>query len=733
MRGAVSVRAAGGWVGHQPQWREAARQPRQNVLSLMATPPGKRRPKVEISVKLLAELRRRNVFRLALAYIVTAWVVVESSSLLLGIFNAPAWVAQAIVVLLAAGFPVALVFAWMFEITPEGIKHDRDVTPGSRESLASGRYLVLVTIVMAMLAVGLFVVDRFLLDSGAGTGVAGREDALPVIAVMPFEVVGSSDGAALADGLHHDLLTRMSKLHAFAVISRTSMLEYRDTTKNIREIGAELGADYILEGGVQLAGQRVRINAQLIDAGIDEHLWADTYDRELTAMDLFAIQSDLAIDIADQLELTLSPKDREQAAEIPTENTEAYTAYLRSLAALDNPDLADDERVELAYAEIKKAVALDPAFVDAWTQLVRYSGMFGIWTGNVDMRADVTAALETVKRLAPGSYDAAIAEVYYMYYVDADYAEVVPAIARLEERGALGADALYMRGKALRRVGRLQDAYDAYVASARLNPRSTETIADLLMTSMLLGNCRRAGLHASALLALTPDDGGNRAQAANYELRCNLDATRAADLVRGFEAKSDAALWAARDAAAIRHDLESLLKLFELHGSNSFWAGRAHEKMVYARLLRMTGRAAEADGELAAAAQILASADPGDSETIQFAYRALQVRLTAQSGDLQAARQLNTEVARTLETADWDPVTRASMLAALAFWYSSAGLADEAIDVLDRLFAGPTDLTFRYVDAHLAFDALRDHPRYAKLRRKYGDRDDGGREPQARD
>jgi len=678
-------------------------------------------------VQLFAELRRRNVFRLALAYIVTAWVVVESSSLLLDIFNAPGWMAQAIVVLLASGFPVALVFAWMFEITPEGIKPDRDVQPGSRDAIASGRYLVLVTIVMAMLAVGLFVVDRFLLDSGAGPGAAHPEGALPVIAVMPFEIVGSADGVALADGLHHDLLTRMSKLRAFAVISRTSMLEYRGTTKNIREIGKELGADYILEGSVQLSGQRVRVNAQLIDAGIDEHRWADTYDRELTATDLFAIQSDLAIDIADQLELTLSPTDREQAAEIPTQNTEAYAAYLRSLAALDDPDLTDNERMTLAHAEIERAVALDPTFVAAWTQFVRHSGMFALWESAAEMRADETAALETIRRLAPGSYDAAIAEVYFTYYVDADYAEVIPAIAQLEERGALDADALYMRGKALRRVGRLQEAYDAYVASARLDPRSTVVNGDLLMTSMMLGDCERAGLYASALLALAPDDGGDRAQAANYELRCNLDAERAADLVRGFEANSDAALWAARDAAAIRRDWDRLLELFERDSSDPFWGSRVNESLARAGILRRMGRAAEADAELADAAQILAAADPGGSDIMQFAYSALQVRLTALRGDLPAARQLNIDVARTLQSADWDTVTRTSTLEALAFWYASAGLADEAIDVLDRLFAGPSNLTFRFIDAHLVFDGLHDSPRYAELRRKYGDREDAAR------
>ena len=238
-------------------------------------------------MKLLAELRRRNVLRAAIAYVVTAWVIVESSSLLLSIFKAPDWAAQTIVIMLVAGFPVAVVFAWMFEITPEGIKPDREVSADSAGSAASSRYLVMVTIVMAMIAVGLIAVDRFLIQDDAAPP---PRDGPPVIAVLPFEVVGSSEGASLAEGLHHDLLTRLSKLHAFAVISRTSMLEYRGASRNMREIGKELGADFVIEGGVQFAGNRVRVNMQLVDTAFDEHRWADTYDRELTATDLFAIQ-----------------------------------------------------------------------------------------------------------------------------------------------------------------------------------------------------------------------------------------------------------------------------------------------------------------------------------------------------------------------------------------------------------------------------------------------------------
>ena len=160
-------------------------------------------------MKLLAELRRRNVLRAAIAYVVTAWVIVEASSLLLDIFRAPDWAAQTIVIMLVAGFPVAVVFAWMFEITPEGIKPDHEVTADADASAASSRYLVMTTIIMAMIAAGLFAVDRFLIEDD--TARAPR-NGLPVVAVLPFEVVGSANGAFLADGLHHDLLARLSKL-----------------------------------------------------------------------------------------------------------------------------------------------------------------------------------------------------------------------------------------------------------------------------------------------------------------------------------------------------------------------------------------------------------------------------------------------------------------------------------------------------------------------------------------
>jgi TolB-like protein len=669
-------------------------------------------------LKLFTELRRRNVLGAAVAYVVTAWVIVEASSLLLSIFKAPDWVAQTIVIMLVAGFPVAIAFAWMFEITPEGIKPDHEVSRDAGVTATSSRYLVMITIVMGMLAVGLFVVDRFLIESDEPLV---RRDGPPIIAVLPFEVVGSTQGATLANGLHHDLLTRLSKLRAFAVISRTSMLEYRDTTRNIRDIGRELGADFILEGGVQLAGDRVRVNAQLIDAGFDEHRWADTYDRELTATDLFAIQSELAIDIAGQLKLTLSPQDRERAGEVSTENTEAYAAYLRGLVALDDPGLGADRR-NITYAEIEKAIELDPGFTAALAQFVKLTSSWGgIWDDYDAMHAETTAVLERLRQIAPGSYDAGIAEVYYQYFVLNDFGEVLPAIARLENRGALGPDAHYMRGKALRRAGRLEDAYAAYLAAARLDPRSRNVVDDLRTTAILLGDCERAGLHAAALLAISPDDIFNRISAADYELQCTGDAEHATELVLGFERTHVGAFWTAATAAAVARDHDRLLNLLE-HGepSPNWWGDRLREQLVMAKVLAWQGRDAEAvlnDIE----SVLFADRPPEENPYLQNSYVGMRMRYSALRNDRDEARRWADELARRFDLAhSWDPVTRAGMYQFLAFEFADAGHVDYAIDALEFLFAGPSFITFRFVESHLAFDDLRDDPRYAELKQKYG-------------
>jgi len=668
-------------------------------------------------MRLLAELRRRNVLRFAVAYLVTAYVVVEASTLLLGIFDAPGWIARTVVVMLAVGFPVALVFSWMYEITPAGIRPDDEVDEASRTASVTGRHLVLVTIVMAMIAVGLLVVDRFLVQPGPPPGPHAGDT--PVIAVLPFEVIGAVSGSVLADGLHHDLLTRMSKLRAFAVISRTSMLEYAGTTKNMKDIGNELGAGYILEGNVQTVGDDVRVNAQLIDASIDEHLWAETYDRSYTAADLFAIQSELAIDIAAQLELTLSESDREYATEIPTTNTAAYVAYLRGISIRDDPH-SDIDDAKLAHAAFKEAVELDPQFVDAWLELVKFSALGSFaWDDDDAKRADITLALDRVRALAPGSYQAGIAEAYYVYYVDGNYAGVLPVIAELEARGTLGADALHMRAKAWRRVDRFSDAYDSNVAAARLDPRNTNIVYDLYVTSIMVRDCDRAGLHVAALLALAPDAIFVLAAASEYELYCTGDADRAAELVADYALEDDGAFWATVRARVIQRNWSRavpLLERGELH--DEWWGDPLVTRIVLSHIYKRSGQPDKAKHVLDEVGRIIDSHPAEDLTMLREV--ALRLQYAAAIGDAEATRAWASQYeSMARSSGSWDGLTRAFVHQDLLFAYASAGLVDDAIDTLRALMSEPGTITFRFVDAHPVFDKLHDHPGYIELRERY--------------
>jgi hypothetical protein len=339
------------------------------------------------------------------------------------------------------------------------------------------------------------------------------------------------------------------------------------------------------------------------------------------------------------------------------------------------------------------------------------------------MHAETTAVLKRLRQIAPGSYDAGIAEVYYQYFVLNDFDEVLPAIARLEYRGALGPDALYMRGKALRRAGRLEDAHATYLAAARLDPRARNVVDDLRTTAILLGDCERAGLHAAALLAISPDDIFNRLSAADYELNCAGNAERASALAQGYESENAGAFWTAATAAAVARDFDRLLILLEQgEPFPNWWGDRIREQLIIAMLLRRQGDDAGADTVLDDIESVL-SADrpPEENPFLQNSYVGIRLRFNALRNDRDETRRWADELALRFDQArTLDPVSRAGMYQFLAFEFADAGQDDYTIDALELLFAGPSFITFRFVESHPAFDDLRNDPRYLELRRRYG-------------
>ena len=280
------------------------------------------------------ELKRRNAFRVAVGYGVLVWLLLQIADVLMGTMGLPDIWGKAVLGLLLIGFLPVLIFSWVYEMTPEGLKRENEISPETSITSHTARKLDITVIALLLIAIGVFAIDRFtsapVTAVPAVTNTMPVPGAIPVVAVLPLQALSTDDeGIFLASGLHDDLLTRLARLHAFKVISRTSVMEYANTTMNLRDIGAELGANFILEGGLQAIGGNVRINAQLIDAASDEHLWADTYNRELTTANLFDVQAEIAGAIANAMHATLSPKEIEQLGGVPTENLKAYEAHLR--------------------------------------------------------------------------------------------------------------------------------------------------------------------------------------------------------------------------------------------------------------------------------------------------------------------------------------------------------------------------------------------------------------------
>jgi TolB-like protein/Tfp pilus assembly protein PilF len=326
------------------------------------------------------ELKRRNVFKVALAYIVMAWLVMQVADVILNNIEAPGWVFEVILLLLGIGFLFSMFFAWAFELTPEGLRREHEVDRSRSITHQTSRKLDFIIIGIMAVALGYFTYDRFTLSPGREVALveAGIRDATDEatdqveaaafsnksIAVLPFDNRSADEENAefFAAGVHDELLTSLSKLGELRVISRTSV-ESLDANLSIPEIGALLNVATVLEGQVQRAGDQVRINVQLIDAGTDEHMWAEIYDRKLTATNIFLIQSEIATAIAAALRSKLTPQEQEQLDVIPTENLAALEAYF-----LGKQSMAKRTRVALlqAVSYFKKAIELDPGFALAY-------------------------------------------------------------------------------------------------------------------------------------------------------------------------------------------------------------------------------------------------------------------------------------------------------------------------------------------------------------------------------
>jgi len=336
-------------------------------------------------VSFFVELKRRNVFRVGIAYVIGGWLLLQLTDVLSELLKLPDEIGPIVVAIVAIGFPIALFLAWAFELTPEGVKREKDVDRSQSITPQTGKKLNNTILVMMTLIIGYLLYDKFSPEMGsepfsqettAQVVAAGGEKRDPIpaeaepainrqsIAVLPFENRSNlEEDEFFVQGMHDDLLTNLAKIGSLKVISRTSVARYKNTEIPIPVIAKELGVATIMEGAVQRAGNTVRINVQLIDAETDEHLWAEIFDRELTTENLFAIQSEISKMIASALQATLSPQEQKAISERPTENLAAYNAYLLGRQLMARRGVEDLTR---AQEEFQRATELDPDFALAW-------------------------------------------------------------------------------------------------------------------------------------------------------------------------------------------------------------------------------------------------------------------------------------------------------------------------------------------------------------------------------
>jgi TolB-like protein/Tfp pilus assembly protein PilF len=450
-----------------------------------------------------AELQRRNVYRVAVAYGVAGWLLVQIATQVFPFFEIPNWATRLVVIVLLLGFPAALISAWVYELTPEGIKRTDEVEPHQSILRSTGRKLDFVIIGVLLVVIAVFAFNAFRKPKRPKLANTPAKS----IAVLPFENRSEEKANAyFADGIQDEILTRLSKIADLKVISRTSTQHYKSAPENLREIARQLGVANIVEGSVQKSGESVRVNVQLIKAANDSHLWADTFDRKLT--DIFSVESEVAKAIADQLRAKLTGQEEQVITAKPTNNPEAYDAYLRGLAYTLKTTTSPPNALA-AQKYLREAVRLDPKFALAWA-LLSYADASGYIVQSlqptVALREVTRQAAETALTLQPNLGEAVLAKGHYHYACLKDYDTAVryfeQARPLLPNSSRIPESLAYLT----RRRGEW-DRSEAYFNEAeRLDPRNVTMLNEHATSYISLRRFPEALRKLDQVLNIVPDD-----------------------------------------------------------------------------------------------------------------------------------------------------------------------------------------------------------------------------------
>ena len=667
--------------------------------------------------KFFSELKRCNVYKVAVAYAIGGWALSQGLAQVFPVFDVPNWVVRLIVFLIVIGFPIALIFAWAFEITPEGLKRAEEADAMPQSARPTKRTWIYIVVIGAVVSVALFFLGRYT----AGNRTTFRDDNKS-IAVLPFQSLSEDkNDAYFADGVQDQILTNLAKVSDLKVISHTSVRQYKTgAERNLREIGRQLGVAYIMEGSVRRVRDRLRINAELIDARTDTHIWAETYDR--TAADLFAIQSELAESIVSQLKAKLSPQQKAEIEERPTQDLDAFELYLQAKAIIDSYINATDVRAALLQAlkSLDEAIQRDPNFVSAYCYAARANDLLFFF--DLDPTPDrislADAAVNAALRLRPDSAEAHFARADYLFRCLRDYDRAMEELAIARPGLPNSTPFFILSGYINRRRNHFHEAERDFTTAFALDPRNPNAYNLLADTYVLQrrfpeavhvsDNVLAAGeqtpivrfRRATAILYGTGDTGPIREILTKYpdmEFAGGHTPFRAwMAMLDGNYAEAERLL-----AASPRQDFQDID--FSFYYPKSWYQ---------AMIARAKGDSARATAAFRECREILAQrliVKPEHARTI-----AVLAQVDAGLGQKELALQ-EAQHAIDLMPISKDIYDGALVLEGLAQVYTWSGEHDRAIEVLQKLVSIPSYINYARLKLHPLWKPLRGNSKFENI------------------
>ena len=653
------------------------------------------------------ELKRRKVYRVAAAYIIAAGFIIQIASAVFPAWELPNWAFRFVVVLLLIGFPISLILAWAYDLTPQGIR----ATPAPRTHRRQN-LIMLIAIGVVVSAVGGF----FLFPRASARNVEKS------IAVLPFQSLSDEkENAYFADGMQDDILTNLSKIGDLKVISRMSVMSYRgDGVRNAREIGKALGVATLLEGSVRRAGNRVRVNVQLINANNDEHIWAEDYDRDLT--DVFAIQTDLAQKIASALQAKLSPNEKERFDRRPTQNPDAYLLFIQAHDYANRPDMLPDTSLK-AEQLFEQATKLDPNFAAAFAGLSMVeSWAYHSFDPLPARREKARTAANEALRLQPDLPEAHLALGFSYYYGDRDYERAL-AEFEIAKRGLPNEAQAYMAiGAIQRRQGRWVESTANLEKAAELDPKNSSVLLNLGYNYMATRNFEAADKIFDRGIEAAPESFGSRALKSELAIRWKGDLSVAekelASMPPGVDPQGLVTLGRAGVLTLQRKFKEALQVIQQFRGETllvraSVTCPKASLEGTLYLYLDDKVNAHSAFERARIIAEQLVRENPDD------AARHGQLGLIlAGLGQKDAAIAEGKRAVELLPESQ-DAFDGPDVTVVLAQIYAWTGESDEAFRLLDHLLVVPNGITVPGLKLDPVWDPLRKDQRYQALIDKY--------------